>query len=67
MNQWRPENWQKNKHRIFLSDAEWIVDDTSIAFEAGADAMLAAIKSNVVDAYQTDCGEWRICLRVWGV
>lgn len=42
---YRPENWQEIRAKAFIPENEWIIEDTGVAFEEGADAMLEGLKA----------------------
>jgi hypothetical protein len=64
---WRPENWENHYSEKYFReylpfakngtkspyDKEWWMWDCEIAFEAGADAMLEALKKNGIKIEQT--------------
>lgn len=40
---YRPEGWKETRAKAFIPENSWIVGDTGIAYEAGADAMLEGL------------------------
>ena len=49
---WRPENWEnKYDKEEWHTEVDWQLEDLAIAYEAGADAMLEALKEG---GYRTE-------------